>query len=628
MPDLDHLKTTLMAATAQANANVARRLPLDDRSAIEAAARGKIADLPADPVLNAMGGVAWDMGKYAFLQGECPDTVNPSLWRHAQLNTHAGLFQVTDGVWQARGFDYANMTIIRGETGWILVDPLMAVQTSAAALKVVNEALGARPVSAVLVTHTHADHFGGLKGVVQPGDGVPIYAPAEFMEYAASEAIMGGAHFQRRAVYQFGLILREGPDGIVDGGIGKSVAKGKRTFVEPTHYVHETGEEHIIDGVRFVFQMASGTEAPSEFTFMLPDHKVLCMAEVCTQTLHNVIPPRGAQVRDARLWALTIDQAITRFAQDTEILINSHNWPVFGREDVRRYLEEQRDIYKYMHDQVIRLACHGHGPHEVAAALQEPDWLSETFHARGYYGAFGFNARSIYQFYYGWYDGNPVNLDPLPPETLGAHFVDAIGGVQAGLTLADRAIQADQLQWAATLLSHIVFSGADSAKARTMLAEVLRHLGYRAESGIMRNCYLSGAQELEEGVKPLAMAGGHNSDLAATLSLRDWFDAYALRLNPDRARGADLVLNFVVDGEPASISIARQTEFARIGQHVPNADATLTIPKARLEALAGGQISLDQALTDGAEITGDAAKVQAWLDLHDAFEMWFNLVTP
>lgn len=628
MPDLDALKSALMAATARANAAVAARLPLGDRGDFDAAARGKIAGLPADPILNAVGGVAWDMGKYDFLKGECPGTVNPSLWRMAQLNTHAGLFEVAEGVWQARGFDYANMTVIRGETGWILVDPLMAVQTSAAALKVVNETLGERPVSAVIVTHTHADHFGGLKGVVQPGNGVPIYAPAEFMEYAASEAIMGGAHFQRRAVYQFGLILREGPEGIVDGGIGKSVAKGARTFVEPTHYVHETGEEHLIDGVRFIFQMASGTEAPAEFTFMLPDHRVLCMAEVCTQTMHNVIPPRGAQARDARLWARTIDEAITRFADGADVLINCHNWPVFGREAVRGYLEEQRDLYKYLHDQVIRLACLGNGPHEVAATLPEPDWLSEKFHARGYYGSFTFNARSVYQFYYGWYDGNPVNLDPLAPEVLGAHVVEAIGGVDAAMVLAAQAVRDDKLQWAATLLSHVVFSGANSLEARAMLAEVLRHLGYRAESGIMRNCYLSGAQELDEGVKPLPMAGGHNSDLAATLSLRDWFDAYALRLNPDHARGVSLVLNLNVDGAKVCVSVARQTEFTRTDRHADDADATLTISQSALEGLAGGQLTLDAALAGGATLKGARASVEGWLAMHDTFEMWFNLVTP
>ena len=627
MTDLNQLAIILDAATARSNEAVAKRLPLQNQADFEAARLGKIADVPADGIDNAHGRKAWDMGAFDFLKEDSPSTVNPSLWRMGQLNANAGLFEVTEGVWQARSFDYANMTIIQGQTGWILVDPLMTRETSAVALKVVNETLGARPVSAVLITHTHPDHFGGLRGVVDADNPPPIWAPDGFMDYAASEGVLGGNHTSRRAIYQFGLPLQPGPTGLIDGGIGKTVGKGTRTFVPPSHFVSTTGEEQIIDGVRFVFQMASGTEAPAEFTFCLPDHGVLCMAEVCTQTMHNVLTPRGAQVRDALLWARTIDEAITLFADQVDVLINCHNWPVWGQGDVRLYLEEQRDIYKYTHDQTLRLANLGLTPNEIAEQMDEPDWLSEKFHARGYYGTLKFNARAVYQMYYGFFDGVPVNLDPLAPSELGRRLVAAMGGENEALTLASEAIAADDLQWAATILHYAVFSGGGEA-ARRMLALVYRHQGYRAESGIIRNIYLVGAKELEEGVNPLPAVGGRNADLAATLTPKDWFDAFALRLNPEKSKGLSLAIDFVVDGQKASLTLIRQSEFARINAQHHAPDARVIIPQALLEKIAAGDLDLGGAEAQGALIEGDRAAVATWLDVHDRFDLWFNIVTP
>jgi alkyl sulfatase BDS1-like metallo-beta-lactamase superfamily hydrolase len=302
--------------------------------------------------------------------------------------------------------------------------------------------------------------------------------------------------------------------------------------------------------------------------------------------------------------------------------------PVFGKESLHLYLEEQRDIYKYIHDQALRLANHGHTPNEIAALIDEPDWLSEKFHARGYYGTLKFNARAVYQHYYGFFDGTPVNIDPLPPETLGHHIIQAVGGPEAALQTAKTAIEKDQLQWAATLLQHLVFSGLGDEDARALLAEVYRHLGYRAESGIMRNIYLTGAKELVDGVNPLPMAGGRNEDLAATLSLRDWFDAFALRLNPDMARGVDMALGIEIAGQDVSLFVTRQTEFARIGHRLAETDARLVIDQTLLEELAGGKITLEKAIAKGASISGNRDKVEEWLGMHDSFELWFNIVTP
>ncbi|MEL6234811.1 MAG: MBL fold metallo-hydrolase, partial [Pseudomonadota bacterium] len=396
----------LTDATATANAAAGSALPLRNPQDDEDAAQGRIAQFPPGGVRAPDGRVIWDMAQYDFLDAPCPASVHPALWRHAQLNAHHGLFEITPGIWQARGCDYANLTIIDGASGWILVDPLMTAETSAAVLAMVNERLGARPVSAVLVTHCHADHFAGLAGVVREGDGVPIIVPEGFLRHAASEAIFAGTAMARRAIYQFGLGLAPGPMGTVDGGIGKAPAKGTRTFVRPTEEITATGEERVIDGVRFRFQIASGTEAPAEFTFLLPDHRVLCMAEICTRTLHNLVPPRGAQVRDPLLWARVIDEAIGLFAAEADILINSHNWPVTGQDALTEYLYEQRDIYKYLHDQTLRLANLGHTPDEITGLIEEPDWLSQRLHARGFYGSLKFNARAIYQRYFGFYDGN------------------------------------------------------------------------------------------------------------------------------------------------------------------------------------------------------------------------------
>ncbi|MEM7797727.1 MAG: alkyl sulfatase dimerization domain-containing protein [Chloroflexota bacterium] len=624
---------TIFPTTVAHNKAVAERQPLSDQQAFEDAKRGWIASFPVGGVKRPDGSSTWDIGWFDFQNGPCPDSVNPSLWRHAQLNNIDGLFAVCDGVWQARACDYANMTIIHGETGWIVVDPLVARETAAAVLALVNATLGERPVSAVLITHCHPDHFAGIRGVVgdDPASFPPIYVPEGFTEAAASEGIMAGNAMFRRSMFQFGVGLPIGPAGKVDGGIGKMPAQGTRTFATPSEIIRETGETRLIDGVTFEFQIASGTEAPAEFTFLLPDHRLLCMAEVCTQTMHNLLPPRGAKVRDALLWANVIDEALVRFGDRVDVLVNSHNWPVWGQATVQTYLAEQRDIYKYTHDQTLRLINLGYTPNEIAASLKEPEWLSDRFHARGYYGSLSFNARATYQRYLGFYDGRPVNLNPLPPAEMGTHYVEALGGVDQIIKLARKAIEDDKLQWASTLLNHVVFAGQANEEVNALLAAVYQNQGFRSESAIVRNVYLKGAREIESGVVPLASFGaGRNRDLAAALSLEDWFNIIAVRLNPDRSRGIDLAIRFHMGDKVARVEVKRQTETVRTGEAAAagKVDAAVRLTLDQLERLSNIGLAFKAAEAEGIKIEGDRDAVQQWIHLHDHFDLWFNIVTP
>ncbi|MCI5043141.1 MAG: MBL fold metallo-hydrolase, partial [Aquisalinus sp.] len=446
------------AATTAANTSVATRLPLDNETDFENASRGFLAKIEDDAIRSASGDIVWDIGQFDFLTGDAPATVNPSLWRQAKLAAQHGLFEVTDGIWQVRGYDLAVMTIIEGETGWIIIDPLTTVETAAASLQLVNDTLGARPVSGVIYTHSHVDHFGGARGVINEEEiaarDVPVIAPTGFADHAIAENVLAGNHMSRRAILMFGSSIPRNETAHVSSGLGPGVPRGSISLVLPTEEVQEG--TRIIDGVTFEFIDAAGTEAPSEFMFYLPEKRALCTAEVASGTFHNVLTPRGAKVRDALSWSQVIDSVLAEYGDISDVVFASHHWPTWGQENVKAYLTGQRDVYRYVHDQTLRQANAGATMIEAAEMLPEPQFSTDMFSTRGYYGTLNHNTKAVYQFYFGWWSGNPAEYYALPSEITAARYVDAMGGAESVLALGIEAFEKGDYRWAAELLNHLV----------------------------------------------------------------------------------------------------------------------------------------------------------------------------
>ena len=525
-------------ATRAANAEMSRVLPWSDREDEEFATRGFIGASDQQQIRTADGSrVVWDFAAYNFLQGEAPATVNPSLWRQAGLLARAGLFRVTDRVYQVRGFDVSNMTIIVGETGLILVDPLTSSETAQAALALARRTFGDRPVRAVIYTHSHVDHFGGVRGVVSPEDvaagRVEIIAPEGFMEHAVTENVIAGNAMGRRALYQFGSGLAPGPEGQMSSGIGLAISAGTFTLIPPTRSITHTGETLTIDGVRIEFQLTPETEAPAEMNFFLPDLGVLCLAENANASMHNVLTPRGALVRDAKAWADYLTESLRLYGDRSQVLVTSHAWPRFGNVRVRDFVASHRDAYKYLHDQTVRLMNAGYTDREIAEQVRLPEPLASRWFNRGYYGTMMHNSRAVYQRYMGWYDANPANLNPLPPAEEATRFVRAMGGAERVLAEGQRAFDEGDYRWAARVLNHLVFAAPDNTAARQLLARTHRQMAYQAESAIWRNMYLVAARELEQG-PPTRPSQVQSADLVAATPTSYILDLLAVRLNPER----------------------------------------------------------------------------------------------
>ena len=622
-------------ATRRANAALAASLPADGGDDFDDARRGFIATIPGARIADAAGRVFWDMDVFAFEAGDapCPDTVNPSLWRQAKLNAIHGLFEVTPGIHQVRGFDLSNITFIEGDAGVIVVDPLVSSQTAAAALALYRRHRGERPVSAVVYTHSHVDHYGGVRGILSEADikaGMRIIAPEGFLAAAVSENVLLGNAMNRRASYMYGALLPRGPRGHVDAGLGKMVSMGEVSLVPPTQSISKTGERLTIDGVEIAFQVTPDTEAPAEMNFLFPRHGALCMAENCSCHLHNLYTPRGAQVRDAKAWSHYLGEAIDLFADKTQVLFASHHWPRWGKARALDFLRKQRDLYKFIHDQTLRMANHGMTAPEIAEVLALPPTLAAEWYTRGYYGTLSHNAKAVYQRYLGWFDGNPANLHTLPPSEAGGRYVELAGGPQALLAHARVAFGSGDYRWVAEVVNHLVFADPANAAARELQADALEQLGYQAESGPWRGFYLTGAMELRHprppAIEPRQAAGGQ----LRALDGDNLLDALSVRLNGAKAGAHEMALNlsFADSGEAFAVSVENGVLHHARDRTIAGA-TSVRLTRGALAGLVLGDTALETALADSSvEVTGDAAEFGDFLALLDRFDFWFEIVAP
>ncbi len=611
-------------------------------SDFERASRGKIAPGAPRQVSGRFDQVLWDLDAYAFLDDPetvvPPSTVNPSLWRQGQLNNISGLFEVTPSIFQVRGMDISNVTFISGESGWIVVDPLTSEETARAALAMVNEHLGERPVRAVIYTHSHTDHFGGVRGVVSPddvvNDRVMVIAPEGFLEAAISENVLAGTVMIRRAMYMYGVLLPKDAQGHVDTGLGKGMpGLPSVSLVAPTHEIKATGEELIIDGVRLIFQITPGTEAPAEMNIFIPGERALCMAENCTANQHNVYTLRGAQVRDALLWSKYIDQSLELYAHECDVLFASHHWPRWGQEDLSEYLASQRDAYRYVHDQTLRLANHGLTMDEIAEELVLPTGLGDEFFNRGYYGTLSHNAKAVYQRYLGWFDGNPAHLNPHPPVEVAKRYVAFMGGADAVLKQARASFAEGDYRWVVEVVNHVVFADPDNEPARLLQADALEQLGYQSESGPWRDFYLTGAMELRsngtilKGVAGNALGSGIVSSMTPELLL----DLIGVRLNGPRSADFEIEVELVVvdrGDERWSFGVKNGVLHARRDARI-SASVGVISSIAAFADFATGSKSFDELMArDDFEVTGDADGLRALVEKFDVFGFGFEIVLP
>ena len=621
-------------ATRQSLQAAAEHLPMTDTQDFTDADHGFIARSVQRQVRAADGRVVWDLDAYAFLDGPSPDTANPSLWRQGQLVSKDGLYEVVPGLYQVRGFDLSNISFVEGDTGVIVIDPLISRETAAAAFALYTEHRGVRPVVAMIYTHSHIDHFGGVKGIITQADvdsgRVPVIAPAGFMAEAVTENVFAGTAMGRRAGYMYGASVAKGPAGQIGAGLGQTTSTGEVTLIAPTIDIAATGQELTIDGVRIVFQVTPGTEAPAEMNFFFPHLRAVCAAENASHTLHNILTLRGALVRDAHAWAHYLTETITLWGDELDVVFASHHWPTWGRERAVEYVAMQRDMYLYLHDQTLRLINQGYVGAEIAEVLQMPPALEATWSTHGYYGSVSHNVKAICQRYLGWYDGNPAHLWPHPPVAAAGRYVDAMGGIAAAVAVAQRAYDQGDYRWATEVLNHVLFTDGSHTAARALQADAFEQLGFGSENGTWRSSYLAGATELRHGEfgTPATTA---SADLIGTLTAAQVFDSLAIRIDGPRAWDLHLTLCWVItdDGDTYLTELRNGTLNNRTVHQPPAGTTTFTLARPALIALVTGALDLTAAITDGTvTVDGDPADLQRLVELLAPVDPDFAIVTP
>ena len=623
------------AATAQVIEAMAEGLPFEDRQDFEDVTRGFVGRSDERQIRTADGRVVWDLDAYEFLRGaEAAPSANPSLWRQGQLLIEDGLFEVVPGIYQLRGFDLSVMSVVEGETGVIVIDPLISTETAAAAFALYQAHRGPRPVTGMIYTHSHADHFGGVKGIIteeQVASGeVPVVAPEGFLHHAIAENVFAGTAMARRAGYMYGAALEAGPAGQIGAGLGQTTSTGTVSLIAPTVHIAETGTRMTIDGVEIEFQVTPGTEAPAEMNFYFPRHRALCTAENTSHTLHNILTIRGALVRDAHAWAHYLTETIDRWGDELDVVFASHHWPTWGRERAIEFLAMQRDLYLYLHDQTLRLLNAGLNGAEIAEVLEMPPALARQWHTHGYYGSVSHNVKAIYQRYMGWYDANPANLWPHPPEALATRYVDAMGGRGGALAVARQAWDAGDYRWCAEVGKHLVFADDTDGEARELLAGALEQLGFGAECGTWRNAYLVGATELRHGNSgtPVSTAG---TEILAALTVDQVFDSIAVRVDGPAAWDLHLEMAWRITDEDTVhlVELRHGALHHRDVAQVPPGVTTFTLSHAALIGLVTGALDAEAAIADGTvQIDGDPSVFARLVGVLAEGDPDFAIVTP
>lgn len=640
-------------ATVEANEGVYALLDFSDETEREFASRGLIAAPDTLEITGEDGKVVWSQKAYAFLDGagnagdvdetsaafdadgtgpaDAPDTANPSLWRNAQINHFYGLFEVVDGIYQVRGYDMTNITFVRGDTGWIVFDPLMSCECSRAAFQLVTDNLGERPVTGIVMSHPHVDHYGGIKGIVSEEEvaarAIPIIVPQGFAEHAVAENVYAGNAMGRRAGYQYGTFLEAGPQGKLSIGIGMGQSTGTVSYLAPNDTITATGETRTVDGVDMEFQMTPGTEAPAEMNTWFPDLKALWVAENCTGTLHNLYTLRGAEVRDGNAWANYLMETKARYGAEAQVTFQAHNWPHWGNDVVNEYLESTAAMYKFITDQTLMYLNQGYTQEEIAYLIELPAALEPHWYTRQYYGTISHNAKAVYQKYMGWYDANPVHLATLPPERSAAKFVEYFGDVDAVLAKAKDDFDASDYQWVAEVTNLIVFADPANQTARLLCADALEQMGYQAESGTWRNAYFTGAKELRNGVDadPKYRATV-SSDIMRAMDVEMLLDYLGILIDANAAADTNLTVNLAfTDEEPYLLTMRSGIVLYQKGVRSDSADATLAMPRlGMLAILARNEDAQKKAIS----IEGDQDVIAKLTEHLVAFDFFFNIVEP